>query len=95
MDPVLILRSDQPILKSPSKYERLQLVPSSREGFEKCVTRDGQQVVSVLPDGTVILNPIAGHDGGYEAAKRDGNRLAYDYEGMTGDPVVFDIVVMS
>lgn len=87
-----ILRTN---LNGPVVYSRWSLAPSSIVGKVRCLTRDGASVVSVQPDGTVILNPnIPAHDGPYEAAVEDGNLLAYDYEQLNA-PVAFGIITMS
>ncbi len=93
-----ILRTSAPLplLGTAWTYGRWVLGPSSVQGRVRCLTPDQTHVVSVLPDGTVIVNPnTPEHDGGYEAAVVDGSRLAYDYPEMTGAPVVFDIVRME
>jgi len=90
-----ILLSDRPILATPAKYVRMQAAPSSVAGKHRALTLDGSRVLSVLPDGSFIMNPSSGHDGGYEAAELAGNRWIYDYPEMTGDPVVFDVMVQG
>lgn len=88
----LILRTN---LNGPVDYSRWMLAPSSIAGKLRCLTRDGAQVVSVLPTGTVMLNPnTPEHDGPYEALVQDGNLIAYDYEGLTA-AVAFGIITMS
>jgi hypothetical protein len=94
--PILRTSAPLPLLGSAWTYTRWTLGPSSIQGRVRCLTRDQSHVVSVLPDGTIILNPnTPAHDGGYEAALLDGNFLAYDYAEMTAAPVVFGIVRMG
>lgn len=93
-----ILRSSLPITDMRDtrrwRYEHYILGPSSWAGRYRCFTPDKSSVVQVLPDGQVLLTDPA-HDGGYEAARLDGSRLAYDYEELEVAPVVFDVVRMA
>lgn len=93
--PSRILVSDKALLQNPTTHYRFLLAPSSVAGRFRVLTLDGARVLSVQPDGSVLFNPVAGHDGGYEAGQLIGTRLIYDYPEMNPgvNPVIYDVVV--
>jgi hypothetical protein len=84
---------NKPLLGTTA-WRRCVIAPSANPGYVTITLVDGPQAgrsLSVAPDGTEVDGPHDA-DGPWEQARLFGQRVVYDYEGLTA-PVVYDAMV--